>query len=67
MHADDKEKRFAAIDDVADAALFSSTPAWPTRRRIACAGWSYGGYLTLAALTFHPAAVRGGHQHLRDE
>ena len=38
----------------------------PAPRRIACAGWSYGGYLTLAALTF-TRPVRGRHQHLRDE
>ena len=31
--------------------------------RIACCGWSYGGYLTQAALTFHPGAVRRRHQH----
>ncbi|HUO40418.1 MAG TPA: prolyl oligopeptidase family serine peptidase, partial [Mycobacterium sp.] len=28
--------------------------------RIACAGWSYGGYLTLASLTFHPALFAAG-------
>ncbi|MBM4553550.1 prolyl oligopeptidase family serine peptidase [Rhodococcus hoagii] len=35
--------------------------------RIACAGHSYGGYLTLAALTFQPRPVRDGHRGLRDE
>jgi dipeptidyl aminopeptidase/acylaminoacyl peptidase len=28
--------------------------------RIACAGWSYGGYLTMAALTFHPGLFAAG-------
>ena len=67
MHADDRERRFAAIDDVADAALFLVDHDLAPANRIACCGWSYGGYLTQAALTFHPTAVRGGHQHLRDE
>ena len=29
-------------------------------QRIACAGWSYGGYLTMAAMTFHPALFAAG-------
>ena len=28
--------------------------------RIACCGWSYGGYLTQAALTFHPQLFAAG-------
>ncbi|HKV18848.1 MAG TPA: alpha/beta fold hydrolase [Mycobacterium sp.] len=54
MHADDREKRFAAIDDVADAALFLVAKDLVPADRIACCGWSYGGYLTQAALAFHP-------------
>ncbi len=48
MHADDRYGRFAGIDDVADCVQFLvdrggiADPA-----RIACAGRSYGGYLTL--------------------
>jgi dipeptidyl aminopeptidase/acylaminoacyl peptidase len=53
VHADDKENRFAAIDDVADCARFLVDSGLADPHRIACAGWSYGGYLTLAALTFH--------------
>jgi dipeptidyl aminopeptidase/acylaminoacyl peptidase len=60
MHADDRDRRFAAIDDVADAVRFlvdnDSAPA----DRIACCGWSYGGYLTQAALTFHPQLFTAG-------
>jgi dienelactone hydrolase len=59
-HADDKEKRFAAIDDVADCVRFLVDNELADPRRIACAGWSYGGYLTMAALTFHPTLFAAG-------
>lgn len=60
MHADDREKRFAAIDDVADAALFLIDRGLAPADRIACCGWSYGGYLTQAALAFHPQLFAAG-------
>jgi acetyl esterase/lipase len=60
MHADDKEKRFAAIDDVADCVEFLVDSGLADLRRIACGGRSYGGYLTLAALTFHPGLFAAG-------
>ncbi|WP_375488998.1 alpha/beta hydrolase family protein, partial [uncultured Mycobacterium sp.] len=60
MHADDKEKRFAAIDDVADCVRFLVDAGLADENRIACAGWSYGGFLTLAALTFHPRLFAAG-------
>ena len=60
VHADDKEKRFAAIDDVADCVRFLVDNALADPRRIACAGWSYGGYLTMAAMTFHPDLFAAG-------
>ena len=60
MHADDREKRFAAIDDVADAVNFLADNGHAHRERIACCGWSYGGYLTQAALTFHPNLFAAG-------
>jgi pimeloyl-ACP methyl ester carboxylesterase len=60
MHADDRERRFAAIDDVADAALFLVERGLAPADRIACCGWSYGGYLTQAALTFHPQLFAAG-------
>lgn len=60
VHADDKEKRFAAIDDVADCVRFLVDSGLADPRRVACAGWSYGGYLTQAALTFHPALFAAG-------
>ena len=60
MHADDREKRFAAIDDVADCAQHLIENGHAEPGRIGCAGWSYGGYLTLAALTFHPRLFAAG-------
>lgn len=60
MHADDRGQRFAAIDDVADCAQFVVDHGLADAHRIACAGWSYGGYLTLAALTFHPELFAAG-------
>jgi dipeptidyl aminopeptidase/acylaminoacyl peptidase len=60
MHADDKELRFAAIDDVADAAEFLVDNEFARADRVACCGWSYGGYLTQAALSFHPQLFTAG-------
>ncbi|HEX5143426.1 MAG TPA: alpha/beta fold hydrolase [Mycobacterium sp.] len=60
MHADDGDKRFAAIDDVADCVAHLVRGGHAEASRIACAGWSYGGYLTLAALTFHPDLFAAG-------
>jgi dipeptidyl aminopeptidase/acylaminoacyl peptidase len=60
MHADDKELRFAAIDDVADCVHYLVEHEAVPADRIACCGWSYGGYLTQAALTFHPELFAAG-------
>jgi dipeptidyl aminopeptidase/acylaminoacyl peptidase len=60
MHADDKERRFAAIDDVADCVAFLADNGVAPGDRIACCGWSYGGYLTQAAMTFHPDCFAAG-------
>ena len=60
MHADDRERRFAAIDDVADAVRFLVDNGHAPVGRVACCGWSYGGYLTQAALAFHPDAFAAG-------
>ncbi|OBI97369.1 peptidase S9 [Mycobacterium alsense] len=60
VHADNKEKRFAAIDDVADCVRFLVDNELADRGRIACAGWSYGGYLTMAAMTFYPELFAAG-------
>ncbi|MGD9621425.1 MAG: alpha/beta hydrolase family protein [Mycolicibacterium sp.] len=60
MHADDRERRFAAIHDVADAARFLTDNGHAPVGRVACCGWSYGGYLTQAALAFHPEEFAAG-------
>jgi alpha-beta hydrolase superfamily lysophospholipase len=60
MHADDKDRRFAAIDDVADCVHYLIDREAVPPDRIAVCGWSYGGYLTQAALTFHPELFAAG-------
>jgi alpha-beta hydrolase superfamily lysophospholipase len=60
MHADDRELRFAAIDDVADCVHYLVEHGLARADRIACSGWSYGGYLTQAALTFHSELFAAG-------
>lgn len=60
MHADDKEKRFGAIEDVAECVRFLVGHRCVDPGRIACGGWSYGGFLTMAALTFHPDLFAAG-------
>ncbi len=59
-HADDGELRFAAIRDVAACALHLLRSGIASHGRLACMGRSYGGYLTLAALTFHPEFFAAG-------
>lgn len=59
-HADEKQKRYSAIDDVADCAMYLAEQGLADPAQIACGGWSYGGYLTLAALTFHPELFAAG-------
>jgi dipeptidyl aminopeptidase/acylaminoacyl peptidase len=58
--ADDLDRRFAAIEDVAACVehLVSTGVADPGR--VACMGRSYGGYLTLAALVEFPELFAAG-------
>ncbi|ETK31378.1 S9 family peptidase [Microbispora sp. ATCC PTA-5024] len=58
--ADDRALRFRAIDDVADCAALLSRLGLADPGRLGCMGWSYGGYLTLAALVTHPGLFRTG-------
>jgi dipeptidyl aminopeptidase/acylaminoacyl peptidase len=60
VNADNLEKRFDAIADVAACARYLIDRGIADRGRLACAGRSYGGYLTLAALVFHPALFTAG-------
>ncbi|WP_329586952.1 alpha/beta fold hydrolase [Kitasatospora sp. NBC_01250] len=60
VNADLGEGRFAAIDDVADCAAHLITLGVADARRLAVMGHSYGGYLTLASLVWHPELFRTG-------
>jgi dipeptidyl aminopeptidase/acylaminoacyl peptidase len=52
--------RFAAIDDVADCAAHVAARGLADPGRLAVMGRSYGGYLTLASLVWHPELFRTG-------
>ncbi len=58
--ADDLAGRFGAIRDVAACVHHLVMTGVADPSRIACAGRSYGGYLTLAALVFHPDLFAAG-------
>jgi dipeptidyl aminopeptidase/acylaminoacyl peptidase len=58
--ADDGALRYGAISDVAACAVHLLRTGIAAPGRLACAGRSYGGYLTLAALTFHPELFAAG-------
>jgi dipeptidyl aminopeptidase/acylaminoacyl peptidase len=58
--ADDREKRFGAIEDVAACVEHLVATGVADGERIACMGRSYGGYLTLAALVEHPHLFAAG-------
>lgn len=60
VHADDRERRWGAIEDVAACARHLFEQRLATPETLACAGRSYGGYLTLAALVFHPELFAAG-------
>ncbi|MEV7612012.1 prolyl oligopeptidase family serine peptidase [Streptomyces sp. NPDC089799] len=52
--------RFAAIDDVADCAAHVVALGYADPVRLGVMGRSYGGYLTMASLVWHPDLFRGG-------
>jgi dipeptidyl aminopeptidase/acylaminoacyl peptidase len=60
VNADNLEKRFGAIADVASCAEYLFGRGIAERGRLAVAGRSYGGYLTLASLVFHPDLFAAG-------
>jgi len=60
VNADNLERRFAAIADVASCAGYLIERGLADPRRLGCAGRSYGGYLTLAALVFYPELFAAG-------
>ncbi|WP_245649980.1 S9 family peptidase [Millisia brevis] len=59
-HADDRYGRYAGIDDAADCAKYLVESGIADPDRIYASGRSYGGYLTLACLTFHPDVFAAG-------
>ncbi|GGW60495.1 peptidase S9 [Streptomyces lucensis JCM 4490] len=60
VDADLGEGRFAALDDVADCAAHVVVAGLADPRRLAVMGRSYGGYLTMASLVWHPELFRVG-------
>ncbi|GAB2602464.1 alpha/beta fold hydrolase [Streptomyces capparidis] len=52
--------RFAAIEDVADCAAHAVTAGPADPGRLAVMGRSYGGYLVMACLVWHPELFRTG-------
>ena len=52
-HLDDVEKRLDSIKDIEAGAEWLAASGWTDRKKIAVMGGSYGGYATLASLTFH--------------
>lgn len=53
-HLDDVEKREDSVKDLAYAVEWLKTSGGADARRIAVMGGSYGGYMTLAAVTLYP-------------
>ncbi|MGA8211370.1 MAG: S9 family peptidase [Nocardioidaceae bacterium] len=60
VHADNRERRFAAFADVEASARFLVDAGIADPARIAVSGRSYGGYLTLAALAFSDGVFAAG-------
>jgi dipeptidyl aminopeptidase/acylaminoacyl peptidase len=60
VDADLGKGRFAAIDDVADCAAHAILAGLADPQRLAVMGRSYGGYLTMASLVWHPDLFRTG-------
>ncbi|MEV5440045.1 prolyl oligopeptidase family serine peptidase [Streptomyces sp. NPDC052682] len=60
VDADLGSGRFAALDDVADCAAHVVLAGLADPRRLAVMGRSYGGYLTMASLVWHPDLFRTG-------
>ncbi len=59
-HLDDVDKRLDSVNDLAHAAHWLRSQADFDGERIAVLGGSYGGYMVLAALAFHPELWAAG-------
>ncbi|HSL07526.1 MAG TPA: prolyl oligopeptidase family serine peptidase [Pseudonocardiaceae bacterium] len=60
VDADVHHRRFAAIDDVADVVGYLVEAGLADPAAVGCAGRSYGGYLTVAAMVSYPELFRVG-------
>ncbi|MGH3918254.1 MAG: alpha/beta hydrolase family protein, partial [Pseudonocardiaceae bacterium] len=60
VDADVGHRRFAAIDDVADVVGYLVDAGLADPAALGCAGRSYGGYLTVAAMVSYPELFRAG-------
>jgi dipeptidyl aminopeptidase/acylaminoacyl peptidase len=60
VNADVHHRRFAAIDDVADVVWYLVDAGLAHPAAVGCAGRSYGGYLTVAAMVSYPELFRAG-------
>jgi dipeptidyl aminopeptidase/acylaminoacyl peptidase len=60
VDADVHHRRFAAIDDVADLVRYLVDAGLADPAAMGCAGRSYGGYLTVAAMVSYPELFRVG-------
>ncbi len=60
VNADVGARRFAAINDVADLVRYLVDAGLADPAAIGCAGRSYGGYLTVAAMVTYPELFRVG-------
>lgn len=60
MDADVSHRRFAAIDDVADLVGYLVDAGLADPAAMGCAGRSYGGYLTVAAMVSYPELFQVG-------
>ncbi|HEU4727614.1 MAG TPA: prolyl oligopeptidase family serine peptidase, partial [Kofleriaceae bacterium] len=58
--ADDKEKRWDALRDVAAVNAWARTQPWCDPDRMVISGGSFGGYVTLMALAHQPTLWRAG-------
>ena len=60
FHLDDRKHGDADLDDVVESKKMLAETGWIDPERIGIIGGSYGGYMTLAALTFRPEAFAAG-------
>ena len=60
FHLDDRKHGDADLDDVVESKQMLAETGWVDPDRIGIIGGSYGGYMTLAALTFRPEAFAAG-------